>query len=279
MATNHPNIKEVSEATFERDVIKLSREKPVVVDFWAPWCGPCRMLGPILERLAAEPGANWALAKVNTDHNQNLSARYDVHGIPAVKAFRDGKVVNEFVGAMPEPRVRQFLKQVAPSAAETSLDGAKQLLANRKWADAEAAFRGLADADRSNTAARLGLARALLHQGKGCPAEQALQGFPISPEYDQAEKLRPLAQYLCQMSNGRAAGGATGIAADYRLVGQMLGQGQIAAALYNLLAVLRQDKNYQDGQAKEVMLGVFELLGDSDPLTQEYRRQLAAVLF
>jgi putative thioredoxin len=278
MAT-HPNIKDVTEATFERDVIQLSRQKPVVVDFWAPWCGPCRMLGPILERLAAEPGATWALAKINTDQNQNISMRFGIHGIPAVKAFRDGKVINEFVGAQPEPRVRQFLKAIAPTAADTGLEGANQLLANRKWAEAETAFRGLTNQEPGNTAARLGLARALLYQGKGCAAESALQGFPVSPEYGQAEKLRPLAQYLCQMSNGRATGKETGIAADYRLVAQMLGQGQIAAALYNLLAVLRQDKNYENGRAKEVMLGVFELLGERDPLTQEYRRQLAAVLF
>lgn len=275
---NHPNIKNVSEATFERDVIQLSRQKPVVVDFWAPWCGPCRMLGPILERLAAEPGANWTLAKINTDQNPNISMQYGIRGIPAVKAFRDGKVINEFVGALPEPRVRQFIKAIAPSATDISLEGAKQLLADRKWTEAETAFRGITNQEPNNTAARLGLARALLHQGKGCPAEATLKDFPVSPEYGAAEKLRPLAQYLCQMSNGRPAGSSE---ADnnYRQAAVLLGQHEYSAALYYLLSVLRQDKNYEGGRAKEVMLGVFELLGDNDPLTQEYRRQMAAVLF
>jgi putative thioredoxin len=277
MAT-HPNIKDVTEATFERDVIQLSRQKPVVVDFWAPWCGPCRMLGPILERLAAEPGATWTLAKINTDQNQNISMQYGIHGIPAVKAFRDGKVVNEFVGAQPEPRVRQFLKAIAPSAADSSLEGARQLLANRKWAEAESALRGVTNQEPNNTAARLDLVRTLLYQGKGCAAETALQGFPVSPEYAQAEKLRPLAQYLCQMSNGRV-GGSSEADNNYRQAAALLNQHEFSAALYYLLAVLRQDKNYENGRAKEVMLGIFELLGDNDPLTQEYRRQLAAVLF
>lgn len=277
MAT-HPNIKDVTEATFERDVIQLSRQKPVVVDFWAPWCGPCRMLGPILERLAAEPGATWTLVKINTDQNQNISMQYGIHGIPAVKAFRDGQVVNEFVGALPEPRVRQFLKAIAPSAADTTLEGAKQLLSNRKWGEAETAFRGITNQEPNNTAARLGLAHALLYQGKGCAAETALQGFPVSPEYGQAEKLRPLAQYLCQMSNGRA-GGTSEVDNSYKQAAVLLGQREFSAALYYLLAVLQQDKNYENGRAKEVMLGVFALLGDNDPLTQEYRRQMAAVLF
>jgi putative thioredoxin len=275
---NHPNIKDVTEATFERDVIEQSRQKPVVVDFWAPWCGPCRMLGPILERLAAEPGANWTLAKINTDQNQNISMQYGIHGIPAVKAFRDGKVVNEFVGALPEPRVRQFLQAVAPRAAQTSLEGAKQLLANRKWAEAETAFRAIINQEPNNAAVRLGLVRTLLYQGKGCAAEAALKNFPVSPEYGQAEKLRPLAQYLCQMSNGRV-GGSSEVDSNYRQAAQLLGRGEFSAALYYLLSVLRQDKNYEDGRAKDVMLGVFELLGDNDPLTPEYRRQMASVLF
>jgi putative thioredoxin len=276
---NHPNVIEVSEATFEQDVIQQSHKKPVVVDFWAPWCGPCRMLGPTLERLAAEPGAGFILAKINVDHNPNVSMKYRVQGIPAVKAFHNGKVVNEFVGALPEPRVRQFLAQVAPSQGQKSQAEAGRLLGAAKYAEAESAYREIAGREPGNGEARLGLARALLFQAKGCAAVEALRDFPASPQYQKAELLKPLAQYLCQMSNGRANGQTTGIDHNYHLAAQLLGQREFAGALYNLMAVMRQDKTYRDGEAKGVLLGVFELLGDNDPLTHEYRRQLASVLW
>src|SRR5690554_5700182 len=132
---------DVSEGNFEYEVLAYSQETPVVVDFWAEWCVPCRMLGPLLEKLAFEAGGDFRLARVNVDENPNLARQYGVRGIPAVKAFRDGKVVAEFTGVIPEPRVREFIRQLVPSVVDLVLAKGNSLLAQGQWSQAEEAFR------------------------------------------------------------------------------------------------------------------------------------------
>lgn len=275
------NVIEVDEATFEQDVIQKSFDKPVVVDFWAAWCGPCRMLGPVLERLASEPDSGFVLAKVDVDSNPGLAMRYDVQGIPAVKAFREGQVAGEFVGAQPEPMVRQFLKGIAPSEADRNLDTAQDLAESRRWEDAADLYRELLSEEPANTTAKLGLARALIGQGSGCQAKFYLEELRLDPPtMAQSERLLPLADYLCSLiepTDGSEE--VTVIEAQYRQAGRLLSQGNAAAALDGLLEVLRHNKDYHNGQARMVMLGIFELLGDGDPSTNVYRREMASVLF
>src|SRR5512147_1473306 len=131
---------EVPPGQFEAAVIDESRRRPVVVDFWAPWCGPCRTLGPVLEKLAAAGGGDWLLAKVNVDDSPELAGRFGVQGIPAVKAFRDGEVIDEFVGALPEREVRRWLDGVAPGPADTAFAEARALLEAGKEAPARQAL-------------------------------------------------------------------------------------------------------------------------------------------
>lgn len=275
------NVIDVDEATFERDVIQKSHDKPVVVDFWAAWCGPCRMLGPVLERLAGEPDSNFVLAKVDVDANPGLAMRYGIQGIPAVKAFRDGEVAGEFVGAQPEPMVRKFLKGIAPSEADRSLGRAEKLLAERKWAESEALFRELLVNEPSNSQVKLGLTRALIAQGRGCEAKSMLEDLLEEVTVTiSAERLIPVADYVCTLSeNGHEYDEVTVVEAQYRQAANLLGKGKVAPAMDGLLDVLRYNKNYHDGQAKAVMLGIFELLGEEDPLTNVYRREMASVLF
>jgi putative thioredoxin len=273
------NIIEVTDDSFESDVIQQSEDMLVIVDFWAPWCGPCRVLGPVLEKLAADPNLNFILAKVNVDENPQVSMRYQVQGIPAVKAFVDGEVEDEFVGTLPEVRVRQFIEKLLPDEADLAFREANSLLATRHWAQAEDAFREFLDANPQHDGARLGLARALIAQGSGCEAAELLEGSWHGPAMVPANRLLPLARFLCWATQLDDDVEREPLEAQFQQAGRLLQRHNVEAALDGLLDVLRQDKRYRGGEPKEVMLGVFELLGDEDPLTESYRRELASVLF
>jgi putative thioredoxin len=277
--TENPFVLDVTEATFEADVILQSNLVPVLVDFWAPWCGPCRMLGPLLEKLADEANGAFVLARVNVDENSGLATRYGVQGIPAVKAFKDGGIVDQFVGAQPEARVREFVNKLAPTAADLALSEALSLLALRQWAGAEAAARRVLADQPGNGRAALTLVKALLAQGQGCQAEDRLDAFPRDDAIVVAEKLAPLARLLCEVQSADGPQTDSDVDALYFHSAQLLARGQMEAGLDGLLDVLRQDKRYRKGEPRLVMLAVFELLGEDDPVTRQYRNELASVLF
>jgi putative thioredoxin len=235
-------VMDVNQADFQQQVIQKSHTVPVVVDFWAPWCGPCRMLGPILERLAMASNGRFLLAKVNADHNPQLSMQYQVRGIPAVKAFYNGRVVDEFVGAQPEPMVRQFIQRVTAQVGSAT--------------------------PKTQQPASLAQAQQLLRQGKGCEAKAQLQHLDSMT----AKKLLPVAEFMCgsNLDNGRAD-----LNTFYQQAANAARRREFAGAFYNLLAVVNQEPNY--GNARAVMLGLFELLGANDALVQAYRSQLEAL--
>ncbi|MGQ9489705.1 MAG: thioredoxin [Anaerolineae bacterium] len=270
---------EVSEANFQAEVIARSRQVPVVVDFWAPWCGPCRMLGPVLEKLVREYNGSFILAKLNTDENQRLAMQFGIQGIPAVKGFRDGRVVAEFVGALPEPQVRQFLQRLGVGRpAATQGPDPEALLAAGRYVEAEAVYRRLlASGNGNQPALNLGLAKALLGQGKGQPARQLLEGITEGPEVAAAQTLLPLAIMLTLAPSEVNGGGE--IASLYQRAVQGMTAGDLRKAMDALLDVLRRDKRYRNGEPRQAMLAIFALLGDEHPLTREYRTKLASVLF
>lgn len=250
---------DVDQSNFQSEVIARSRQTPVVVDFWAPWCGPCHMLGPILERLAREPNSNFVLAKLNTDQNQAVAMQYNIRGIPAVKAFRNGQVVDEFVGALPEPQVRQFLQRVT---ANGGTDGAGPSSIHSRPAQPP---------PPADPKQRLEEARRLLRQGNGCDAERLLQNFPTGSDGAIARRLLALARFLCRPPQFGDA--------DLDSLGQnaasALRRRDYSAALYNLLALHNRGAASARPNTRAIMEGVFTFLGDADPLAQQYRSLLS----
>lgn len=275
-----PNfIIDVTEADFEYEVVAFSQNVPVVVDFWAPWCRPCRTLSPMLEHLALEARGAFRLAKVDADANPNLALRYSVRSLPTVKVFSDGQVAAEFTGLQPEGRLREFLSKITPPSPMTlAIEKAGSLLAQRLWTAAEQMYQEILKQNPEQPAALLGLAKALLAQNRCQDALKMLRNFPASREYSQAEKLIPLAEAMLALQRG-ALPDDSDLDAAFRNSVRLVGRDNLPAALDGLLDILRQNRDYRNGLARMVALGMLELMGDEDPITRQYQAELAQILF
>ena len=268
---------DVNEHDFEAAVVERSRVVPVVVDFWAPWCGPCRVLGPILERLAGEMSGAFVLAKVNSDENPGLSRRFGVRGIPMVIAFRDGQQVESFTGALPESQVRSWLRKVIPSQADRLAAEAAAA------ADAQAAaalYRAALAQDPGHLQSLLGLGRTLTLAGDPEGVDVLRRVPQGSPAYAAAQSLLALSSLLA--SPAAAPGEATPIDERYGSAAAHARAGRWEAALDDLLAIVRLGPAAPSGRvddARRAMLAIFVLLGDGDPSVTRYRRLLANALF
>jgi len=276
------HIIDVNETDFEYQVLEYSATAPVVVEFWAGWCIPCRTLGPLLEKLAEEAQGGFRLAKVDVDVNPNLARRFGIRSIPAVKAFRDGQMIAEFTGVRPEPQVRQFLAQLAPDEAALLIEKGDSLLLMEDPLQAEQAYRSALELSPTNEIAALGLARSLLLQGRAHEARLLLHAITQPRLFASAERLAPLVAALEKLENhvlDNLAEGDNPLDTAYARALRLVSRGNLLAALDGLLEILRQDKRYRDGAAHQLILSLLELLGEAHPETRAYRNELAQILF
>jgi putative thioredoxin len=277
-----------TDADFDSAVIASSRQTPVIVDFWAPWCGPCRTLTPILEKLAEEYQGKFVLAKINADENPALSQRFSVRSIPSVMAFADGEVIDQFLGAQPESAVRAFLDRVLPTAGEVLRSEAAELRAGGELDAALNLLNEAAQLEPNNEDVLAELVETLLDLGR---VEQARQtsgrlGHIRAPRRRAAQALARLGLVD---DGGQPADAAVlearihaqpdDLESRLTLAKLYAREHEYERALEQLLATLRRDRTFGDDIARKTMLALFELLGSDDPLVRKYRKELAAALY
>ncbi|MCW5772123.1 MAG: thioredoxin [Rhodospirillaceae bacterium] len=294
-------VKDTDTKNFAKDVIEESRRQPVIVDFWAPWCGPCKTLGPLLERLVKAAKGAVKMVKLNVDQNQALAAQFRIQSIPAVFAFADGRPVDGFVGALPESQLKQFIDALARGGKGGApgedplaqvLDMAKEAFNKGDAGTAASLYARILDQDPDNAPARLGLARAAIALGEVEQAKQMLDELPPEAkrgaDYDAAKAALDLAERAASAGakagdlgafEDRIAANPNDHQARYDFALALYAAGHAESAITHLLEIVRRNRTWNEEAARKELLKLFEALGPTNELTVKGRRGLSAILF
>ncbi|MCE9522190.1 MAG: thioredoxin [Alphaproteobacteria bacterium] len=285
-------IKDTSERTFVADVLEPSRELPVIVDFWAPWCGPCKQLTPILEKAVREANGAVRLVKINIDENKRIAAQMQIKSIPAVYAFRNGQPVDGFVGMLKESEVRDFIKRLSgdagPSPIEEMIAIADEAFNAGDLSTAAQAFARILQEEPQNPVALSGLARCYLASGDIERAKQTIA--MVGPEHATNPAFITVQAQLKLTEQAQAAGDVTELQEKSRqnpgdhqarldLAAALAARGKTEPAIAELLESIRRDRNWNEAAARKQLLTLFEALGPADPAVQSGRRKLSSILF
>jgi putative thioredoxin len=287
-------VKDVTTASFMAEVVDASFDQPVIVDFWAPWCGPCKQLGPILEKVVR--GANGAvrMVKLNIDENPEIAQQMRIQSIPAVYAFKDGRPVDGFVGALPESQVKQFVQRLGgggggPSPVDEALAMAKEAVQTGDHASAVALYSQILQHEPEHIEALGGLARALVARGELDQAQQALARVPKeSANHADIAAARAALELAEQAQKAMGSAGKLRARleqnpddheARLELATALFGSGEREAAVDELLNLYKRDRNWDEGAARKQLVKFFEAMGPTDPLTLSARRRLSSLMF
>jgi putative thioredoxin len=282
-------VKDATTETFMTDVIEASNSVPVVVDFWAPWCGPCKTLGPMLEKLVRQMGGAVRMVKINVDENQELAAQLRVQSIPTVYGFKQGRPVDAFAGALPESQIKQFLSGLTGGAAnsvDALLEEAAQALAGGDTETALSLYQQVLQADQGNPKAIAGYLRGLIANGQSGDAAQIVAQLPDELLRDPDIAAAKTKLELSQESAGPVSELRAKVEAEpdnhqarYDLANALYAADQAEAAVTELLEVFRRDRSWNDDAARQRLLKIFEALGPGHPAAVNGRRRLSALVF
>ncbi|WP_300377352.1 thioredoxin [Henriciella sp.] len=287
------NIKDSTDQTFMADVVEASNQQPVLVDFWAPWCGPCKSLGPLLEKVVNEQQGKVKLVKINIDENPGIAGQLGVRSIPAVFAFDKGRPADAFQGALPEGQIREFISKLLSGTdqgqqIQEAVERAGDLFKAGDIAQAAQLYGAVVEADPENIEAIAGLARCYVSNGDSEKASQILDMAGPDKQSDPAiERVRKAIDLMADAPaddelaalNDRVSNDPGNHAQRFELAEALMARGDNKGAADHLLKILSDDLGWEDGKAKAKLLELFEAAGEKDPATIEGRRRLSSLMF